>query len=435
MKPETILVTAVLVVLTFTVPKRWVLIPFIAAACMVPMDQRILIFDLDFTTLRFVVLAGMARLFIRGEIRPIAWNAFDKLLFAWAIIGAVVYVLQYGDISAVIYKCGVLYDCLGLYWVFRQTLTTWADVDRAFLLLAIGAILSTPLILMERLTHESLYAYLGDARDAFHRGRYRCSGPFPHFIMMGLFWATVVPVFVSYFTTKRSRGLFLAAAIGAVMCVILSASSTPVMALLATAVFGGLWKFRASGKRLALCAGVMILGMHLVMKKPVWHLMCRVNVFSGSTGWHRYVLFDRFIRHFSEWWMLGCRDVADWGVYAGDITNQYVLEGVRGGLITLVMFVIVIIKAVQTLGSCSLKAPTQARRIVCWGFCVSILGHSVAFWGVSYFGQIMMLMYLTFAVTGFAYGWQEQLASSASTQATANAPVTVHRRQFSALRN
>lgn len=412
MKPETLIVTSILVILTLGVPKRWVLLPFIAAACMVPTDQRIIIYGLDFTTLRFVVLAGMMRLYFRGEVRQIAWNTFDKLVFAWVITGGVVYVLQYGAMSAVIYKCGVLYDCLGLYWIFRQTLVTWADVDRVFKLFAVGVLLSTPLIILERITEESMYRYLGSARGAFSHGRFRCSGPFPHFIMMGLFWATLVPVFFAYYRAKQSRSLYIAAAVGAVICVVLSASSTPLMALFATAGFGAMWKYRASGKKITWGVAGMLLGLHLVMKKPVWHLMCRVNIFSGSTGWHRFILFDKFVNNFSEWCILGCRGVAHWGIYAGDITNQYVLEGVRGGLVTLVLFIIVIVKAVQALAVCSLEAPSHTRRVVCWGICVSILSHAVAFWGVSYFGQIMLLMYLTFAIAGFAYGWHAQLASA-----------------------
>lgn len=433
MKPETLLVTSVLVILTFAVPKKWVLFPFVAAACMVPADQRILIFGLDFTTLRFVVLAGMLRLYLRNEIRPIVWNTFDKLVLAWALVGSVVYILQYGQMSAVIYKCGVLYDCLGLYWIFRQTLRSWKDIDRVFWLLAIGAIVSVPLVILERITQESLYDYLGSARGKFHRGRFRCSGPFPHFIIMGLFWATTIPVFVSYALRERSRVLFIIGAVGATIMVFLSASSTPVMALLAVGGFGALWKFRAHGKRIAWTGVAMVAGMHMVMKQPVWHLVCRVGVFSGSTGWHRFILIDRFIKNFSEWCVLGCRGVAHWGIHAGDITNQYVLEGVRGGLVTLIIFVIVIVKAVQALGRCSLEAPDRSRKIICWGICVSILGHAVAFWGVSYFGQIMLLLYMTLAIVGFAYGWRLELASETKTRSAKLARLLLQGREATGL--
>jgi len=137
------------------------------------------------------------------------------------------------------------------------------------------------------------------------------------------------------------------------------------------------------------------------MEAPVWHLICRVNIFSGSTGWHRYNLFNQFVKNIGEWFLLGCRDVEHWGIFQGDVTNQYVLEGVRGGALTLVVFVIMVVQAVRITGICSIVSRSRETRILCWGFCVSILGHCVSFWGVSYFGQIMMLLYFTLVIVSF----------------------------------
>ena len=47
--------------------------------------------------------------------------------------------------------------------------------------------------------------------------------------------------------------------------------------------------------------GTLLL-LHLAMNNPVWHLLARVNVVGGSTGWHRYHLIDKAIEHL-EWWV------------------------------------------------------------------------------------------------------------------------------------
>ena len=401
MKPETLLITSVLVILTVTVPRKWILLPFVMAACIVPPDQRIIIFDLDFTTIRFCILFAILRLYLYDEVRRIKWNAFDKLFLTWVIVGAVVYVMQWQSMRAVIYKSGALYDSLGLYWIFRMSIISWDDIHRVVKMFAIFAIISAPMIIYERVTHNNLFAHLGHVEGAFHAGRFRCEGPFPHFIMMGLFWASVIPIFVSYFAARRSKSLYALALLSALVCVILSASSTPLMALLAIAFFGALWKYRSYGRSIALGFGAMIFALHVVMKAPVWHLMSRINVFSGSTGWHRYNLFNQFIKNRGEWFLLGCSSVEHWGVN-NDITNQYVLEGVRGGAITLVIFIILVVQAVRITGICSMASRNRETRILYWGFCVSILGHCVSFWGVSYFGQIMMLLYFTLAIVSFA---------------------------------
>ena len=401
MKPETIFVTSVLVILTVTVPRKWILLPFVMAACIVPPDQRIIIFDLDFTTIRFCILFAILRLYLCNEVRRIKWNVFDKLFLTWFIVGAVVYVMQWHNLRAVILKSGVLYDALGLYWIFRMSIKSWDDIHRVIKMFAIFAITSAPLIIYERVTHNNPFAYLGRVKGAFHGGRFRCEGPFPHFIMMGLFWASVVPVFASYFAAGRSKSLYALASVCALICVILSASSTPLMAALAIAFFGALWKYRSYGRTIVLGIGAMIFALHVVMEAPVWHLVSRINVFSGSTGWHRYNLFNQFVKRIGEWFLLGCRDVEQWGVFQGDVTNQYVLEGVRGGALTLVVFVILVVQAVRITGICSMVSRSRETRILCWGFCVSILGHCVSFWGVSYFGQIMLLLYFTLAIVSF----------------------------------
>jgi hypothetical protein len=173
------------------------------------------------------------------------------------------------------------------------------------------------------------------------------------------------------------------------------------MALFAIIFFGALWKFRAYGKLIALGIFGMLLSLHIIMDKPVWHLVCRINLFRGSTGWHRYVLFDRFVQNVGEWFLFGCPSVEHWGVYKGDVTNQYILEAIRGGVLTLIIFLILVIWAVKIAGSCSIISKNREHRIYYWGFCVSILGHCVSFFGVSYFGQIMLLLYFTFAMVSF----------------------------------
>ena len=57
-----------------------------------------------------------------------------------------------------------------------------------------------------------------------------------------------------------------------------------------------------------------------------------------------------FILRVNEWWLLGVKGVESWGVVLGDITNQYVLEGVRGGSPALALFVALIMMAFSRVG-------------------------------------------------------------------------------------
>jgi len=72
----TVVITVFLGILTFVVPKKYFLLPFILAACFVPADQRVIIFDLDFTPLWILGLVGFLWLLLRGEVRTIKWNIY-----------------------------------------------------------------------------------------------------------------------------------------------------------------------------------------------------------------------------------------------------------------------------------------------------------------------------------------------------------------------
>jgi len=236
-----------------------------------------------------------------------------------------------------------------------------------------------------------------------HRKQHRCQAAFPHSIMLGLFWATLIPVFVGLSRSRRHRYMFWAATGSCIFIVYATASSTPLLTLLIVLFLIPLFHFRRYGRQIAYCACAMIFALHVVMNKPVWHLLCRINIIGGSTGWHRYLLIDKVIKHFNEWALLGTQDTAHWGRGLSDLTNQYILEGIRGGLVTLLLFVALLTTALRTVYKYSLSTVTETKQWFAWCLCVSILGHCVSFIGVSYFGQIMMLLYLTFAIVSLIY--------------------------------
>lgn len=401
MNPPIIIFTVILVISIFALPQKYFLVPFIIAACFIPAYQRVIIFDLDFTPLRFCVLFGFLRIILRGEAVRINWGTFDKFILAWAVCGAVIYVLQWGSIQALINRSGFLFDCLGLYWIFRHSVRSWDDIHLICKFFAWFAIISMVLIVYERITLNNPYSIFGKSQILFSRGRWRCSGPFPHSIMMGLFWANLIPFFMACVMSNISKVLYICAIISSLICVILSGSSTPIISVLFIFAAFALYRYRRYGKQIAWCLCLMTLALHIVMKAPVWHLISRLNVFSGSTGWYRYNLINQFIKNTKDWIFLGTKSTAHWGWGLQDITNQYVLEGVRGGLATLIIFVLLLIYAVKIPGSYSLRNIANDKKWLSWGICVSVLGHCISFTGVSYFGQITMLLYLTFAIVGF----------------------------------
>jgi len=401
----TIIIAVLLSVVTLAVPRKYFLLPYVIAACFVPTDQRIIIADLDFTVLRMLIVVGVVRTIVRGEQRTIRWNKFDRMILAWALCGAVIYVMQWHTMSVAIYKCGILFDIFGLFWLFRMSITSWDDIALLGRVFAVCSLVLAVFVAIEWATGVNPFAALGRVGTGVREERYRCQASFPHSIMLGLFWASVIPLFIGLLKTGyHHRWLYIAATVASVFMVLATASSTPIVALGVVLLVVPWFRYRHYGRHFVWAILGTLVALHIVMQAPVWNLMARVNIIGGSTGWHRYHLLNEAINHFSEWALLGTKSTSHWGVGLQDVTNQYVLEGVRGGLITLVLFIGLLVMAIRGVWSFSLKVTVPKQQWLAWGICVSLIGHCVSFFGVSYFGQITMLLYLTFAMVGWIFG-------------------------------
>ena len=169
----------------------------------------------------------------------------------------------------------------------------------------------------------------------------------------------------------------------------------------------------------------MLLALQAVMTMPVWHLIHRLsNLGGGGTGYHRYLLIDAFIRRFGEWWFVGTRSTAHWGWGLQDVTNQYVLEGVRGGLLTLILFIVVIVLAFRDVGRLwRVSSRDRYHLALSWGIGVSLFVHCMNFIGVSYFGQMYVTWYLTLAMIGSMCPSTRQLRQEISAARVARSEV------------
>ncbi len=404
---STIFVVISLALLTLVIPGRFLLVPYVIAACFVPTDQRFIIMGLDFTVLRILVLVGVLRIFIRGEQIQINWHKFDQIILAWLLCSALIYVIQWMSLKAMVNRAGFLFDALGLYWLFRQKMRSWDDIKFAFTVLAFCVVLMAPLIALEFSTGRNPFVLLGRVITKQREERLRCQGAFPHSIMLGLFCATLVPAFLTLAILNKKKILYWLGAIAAIFIVIASASSTPIMVLAVVLLGLACFKWRRYTAKAALAILVMLIALHIVMEAPVWHLFARINIVAGSTGYHRYKLIDQAIEHFDEWAVIGSRSTEHWDWGTGDLTNQYILEGVRGGFIALLFFVSMLYIAFKVSLQSSLRTLTFENQRISWCFFVMMLGHGVGFLGVSYFGQMTMLWFMM--LVGIAFLFEAKL--------------------------
>jgi hypothetical protein len=402
--PLGLLAVAILGVCVLLLPRRWSVFPFLIMACFISSAQRIVIIGLNFDFLRIMVLFGVMRLILRKEYSNFVWKPLDKAIVLWTISSMFFYVLQQGDFSAFINRLGFAFDAFGMYFLSRCLIQNWNDVES----IVLGCIwISIPValfFLLENQTGRNLFATFGGVPPItdIREGRLRCQGAFSHAILAGCFWASLMPLFAAYWW-KGTKGRFWVV-IGLTtssIIVICCASSTPVMGVIAGIIGGGMFLLRRQMRLVRWAVVLTLVGLHMVMQAPVWHLVSRISAVGGSTGWHRYYLIDSTINHFSEWFLWGTQDTSNWGWGLGDITNQYILEGVRGGILTLCLFVIVIAIAFREVGKLwRLQSRHPYLLALSWAMGVSLFVHCMNFIAVSYFGQIHIIWYLILAMIG-----------------------------------
>ena len=144
---------------------------------------------------------------------------------------------------------------------------------------------------------------------------------------------------------------------------------------------------------------VLLIGLQLCMKVPVWFVLERLSGVLGGSGSHRSMLIDNFVHHFLDWCLIGTRDNAGWGWSMWDVDNAYVGAGFSGGLLTFILFIAVLVYAFKTVGRAR-KAAERSRRDArfIWAIGVALFANAVAFFGIVYFDQSIFAWYTLLAM-------------------------------------
>ncbi len=386
-------------------PRRYALLPVIIVTCFMTLGQVVMVGSLHFTMMRILVLFGWVRLLIRREFRPIHLNALDKSVLAWAVVAIVTHSLLWQTSDEFINRLGFGYNVLGMYFLFRFLLRSLEDIKRTFAMMAITALPLALAMLLERFTERNVFAIFGGVRAVteLRGGTLRCQGPFGHPILAGTFGASLLPFVVSlWWQGRKYKWIAAAGVVSATVIVATSGSSGPLMAYMAGCLGLLMWYGRRHMRLVRWGILLSFIALALVMKAPVWYLIQRVNIFSGSNGDHRALLIDQFVRHFPDWWLLGVKSTIGWAdENMWDITNQFVLEGVSGGLAELALFITIIVFCFRMVGKATRRLPPtdgQAPRRLFWALGATAFVHVTSFMSISYFDQNVVIWYLLLAL-------------------------------------
>jgi hypothetical protein len=392
--------------LVWRLPGRFAVCPLFIMICLVPLGQQVVLFGLHFHFFRIVLAVGALRVLAKGEWARLVLNRTDKVFIWWAVVTVFFGTMAKPSPELFVNRLGDAYNAIGCYLFVRCVLSDFEDIRVTIKALAWLSMALALLMVVEKATTHNLLSIFGGVPEitSVRGGHLRCQGAFRHPILAGCFGAAGIPLFSAlWFGPHRNRFLAVAGIASGLTIAVTASSSGALMAVLAACAGLLLWRWRYRLRALRWGAVTALLGLALLMNAPVWYLFVRLSNVAGGEGWHRAWLIDQTVAHFDEWWLFGTVYTAHWGpageVIAADpdmmdITNHYVMEGVKGGVLKLGLFIIIIIRSFADVGAwIRAEVAGSHNQFLGWALGVSFFVHCLSFLSVTYFDQSIIVWY------------------------------------------
>ena len=417
------------IVLLLFGPRKWMPVSFLLVAFLGAIGQQIYFGGFHFYVTRILVMAAIIRLIISAFVVPGpllagGTNLVDKIFIVWVICrcGADVILNNFAS-GALTYQTGWLIDAIGGYLLMRFAIRDEDDMVRVLKVFAVLTCIFTVTMADEKFHNQNIFGYLGvlPIAPGVREGAIRAGAAFAHPILAGVFGVALVPLFWWLWQSGKGKVAGAFGFFGSMGMMLMSASSTPLLAFAAAIVAWFAWPFREKLHYLRWGVVAMLIGLHMVMKAPVWMLISRVDLIAGNSGYHRAMLIDQCIRHFWDWWLIGTNDAGTWGWDLWDTSNQFVQEAESGGILTFILFIAII--------SLTFRRLMRARKFVesegdlpqarfFWAQSVTLFTHCVCFFGISYFDHTKMMWYAFLAIAAASTSPALERAKAATQEGT-----------------
>ena len=409
MNPLAILFFLLTAVTLWAVPRKYAPAPLLVGCCYMTIGQGIHLGPISLPIFRMLMAVGLLRVILKGEWIAGEFNKIDKLMIAlagWLLFASFFHSGKDG--SGPVYILGLLFNLMLTYFLIRVWIQ---DLEGAAELVKIIAIMLIPLALVmivEQMTAKNLFSVFGGVPEnvLVREGKLRAQGPFRHPILAGTVGAVCVPLIVGIFRHNKPIATF--GIISGVVIVMTSASSGPIMSLLAGIFALAMWKYRHLTRLMLSAAAAAYCALLFIMNRPPYFLISKIDISGGSTGWHRAFLIQQTFKYLPEWWLFGTDRTRHWMPNQGigafenhtDITNYYIAFGVMGGLAAMLLVIYLMIVAFRWVGAArmDLESEDSNRGFMVWAFGAGLFSHAATSVSVSYFDQSMMFFWINIAV-------------------------------------
>ena len=405
------------IALILLLPRKYSFAPLLVGTFMIPLGQVVVLAGIHFTVLRILIIAGLVRRLWAPKAEEFkgGFNIIDRYTVLWTLAGFIVLSLQWMELQATIANLGDLLDRLGGFLALRFMIQDKGDLKRAVKLFAVICLIMGVCMLNEQITDLNVFGLVGGTwlHPPIREGQIRSTGAFGSYIDAGVFGALLIPLFIWLWSTgSSSRRAAAAGIVGAILMSLTSHTSTAPTSSAAGVFALCLWPLRERMRTIRQGIVVMLIGLHMVMKAPVWALINRVDITGSSSSYHRYNLVNNCIIHFSYWWLLGTKIYDTWGWDMWDLSDQYVACAFTGGLITLMLFIGILSRSFGGIGTARKLVRGKKDEWLLWCLGSTVFAMIVSFLGCSFMAQMQMQLFAFLAMISAAMSDARQTAKA-----------------------
>jgi hypothetical protein len=428
MQGVTLAIALVLSVLVIMLRPKYAFVAYIIGLLWYPAYLAVSIGTIDILVGRFVVAVLLIRCFFNDSIRrKFTWNRLDTLVTLSMVVYVGAYLItQVNPIGETLEgRAGFLMDTWFAYLAARFIVTNRTELISILKCISIALVPLAILGVIESITYWQPFAPLWRFSPWYgglgfvSEGRWgfaRAVGPFSHAILFGGVFAMFLPLM---YYLRREKGdwrsmTYIILGI-ALLGALSSMSSGPWVMVIVVIFCLFMERHKHFVKPLFIFFVVSCILIGVASNRPFYHVIASWANPLGGASWHRARLIDVAIMKFDEWWMIGYGDKdPGWGEYFGmgasDITNEYILNGVRYGILGIIALCAVLAKAFRGLISTYRRMTHPAMKSLCWAFGSLLFSVAVGWMSVSFFGQLMTLVYCSIGMIGSlcspGFNWQ-----------------------------
>jgi len=428
MQGVTLTIALILSVLVIALRPKHAFVAYIVGLLWYPSYLAVSIGTIDILVGRFVVAVLLLRCLFDDKIRTkFKWCRLDTLVTLSMVVYVGAYLItRVNSLSATIEgRGGFLMDTWCAYLAARFIVTDRTKLISIIKCIGIALVPLAILGVIESVTGWQPFAPLrrfspwfagGDFVAEGRFGFARAVGPFGHPILFGGGFAMFLPLIYYLRYEKKDWRSFAYIISGIAMLGALSSMSSGPWVMVMVVIFCLIMeRHKHLLKPLFMFMIISCIIIGIASNRPFYHVMASWANPLGGAGWHRAKLIDVAIEKFDEWWMIGYGDKdPGWGHYFGmrnsDITNEFILNGVRYGILGVIALCAVLVKAFHDLISTYRKQRHPVTKSLCWAFGSLLFSVTVAWMSVNFFGQLSTLAYCSLGMIGSLcspnFNWQ-----------------------------